>query len=70
MMTPGSYRVSFVVDLTDCNSKEEAFQAIAAMVGDMLDEDNFPDLELELVEELDIEYQVEEDEVPELNFEV
>ena len=67
-MKSGKYRVSFEVDLNDCKSKEEAEQAVAQMVSDACDDDTFPEVEFELLEELDIEYNTEEHELEELNF--
>lgn len=67
-MKSGTYKVSFIVDLNDCDTLDDAEKAIAGLVSDTLDEDTFPELELELVDEFDIEYHTEEDEVPELDF--
>ena len=67
-MNPGTYRVSFLVDFSDFVSQEEAQQAVAEMVSEMIDEDSFPEIEFELVDELDLEYNTEEDELEELNF--
>jgi hypothetical protein len=67
-MKSGKYLVSFEVDLTDCKDEEEAQQEVASMVSEMLDEDNFPEVDFELLEELDLEYNSEEGGLQELNF--
>ena len=66
-MINGTYRVSFEVTLKNHASEEEAHESIKGMVNELLEEDNFPELNFELVEEEDEEYETEE-EVEELNF--
>lgn len=68
IMKSGTYKVTFHVDLVGCNNEEEAHSAVSQMVNEALDDDRFPELEFELVEELDEEYNTEE-EVEELDFE-
>lgn len=68
-MKSGVYKVSFVVELNDCLDQDEAESAVASLVSDILDEDKFPEVKFELLEEFDVEYNTEENEVPELNFE-
>jgi len=68
-MKPGTYRVSFIVDLNEEYTEDQAHSVIGGMIADALDEDNFPELNFETVEEFDLEYHLEEeDEVEELNF--
>ena len=67
-MKTGSYKVSFDVNLNGCEDSEEAHRAVALLIQEMLDEDNFPVLKFELLEEFDLEYEVEEDELKELDF--
>lgn len=66
-MKNGKYRISFEVDLNDCATQEEAEQTVASLVSETLDEDSFPEIEFELLEALDMEYNTD-DEVEELNF--
>lgn len=66
-MIQGTYRVSFNVDFDECGSKEEATQAVMAMLSEMMDDEEFPEVDFELVEEFDIEYGTEE-EIEELEF--
>lgn len=66
-MIPGTYRVTFNVDFDSAGSKEEARQAVMAMLSEMIDDDESPEMDFELVEELDIEY-CTEDEIEELEF--
>jgi hypothetical protein len=68
-MISGTYNVKFQVDLTGCETKEEAELAIAQWISELLDEDTFPEVEFELVEELDMEYNTDEEELEELDFE-
>jgi hypothetical protein len=72
-MKNGTYKVSFLVEfeveLTGYSNEEEASVAVQGMVKNALDEDNFPEVNFELIEELDPEYNTEEDEVEELCFE-
>jgi hypothetical protein len=68
-MKSGTYRVSFVVELRNCGSKEEAEQAVGEMVSDACDVDEFPEVNFEMIEELDIEYNSDELELEELSFE-
>jgi hypothetical protein len=67
-MKSGTYRISFDVELKDCGSKEEAAQSIAEYISEMLDDELFPDLEMEMIEEFDEEYGTDEEEIQELNF--
>ncbi len=70
-MKMGKYRVSFDVDFDSAGSQEEAEQAVREMVIEMLDNEEFPKVEFELLEEFDPEYHTEEEEeMQELNFEV
>ena len=69
-MKNGKYLVAFEVNLNNCNSEEEAIEAIRLMVSDMIDEDKFPEVIFDIVEEEDIEYNTEEDELAELDFDV
>ena len=68
-MKDGTYNVTFSVDLRDCENEEEAEQAIADLVSEALDRGTFPELTLELTEEVEVDYTLDEDEQPELNFE-
>lgn len=67
-MKSGTYRVSFEIELTDCRDQDEAALAVAQMVSDAIDDSDFPELEFELLEALDMEYNTEENELEELNF--
>lgn len=70
-MKNGRYKVSFNVVLSDCNEEdgeEVAFDTVTEMVRDMLEEDELPELNFELLKEFDIEYETEENELEELNF--
>ena len=67
-MKTGTYTVSFNVDLTECEDEESAHAAVAAMVEEMLEGGEFPEVEFELVEEFEVDYKTEEDEVEELEF--
>ena len=67
-MKNGSYRVSFIVQLTDCSDVEEAEQALLELWGEAADEGELPEVAFEMVEEFDVEYETEEDEVKELDF--
>ena len=66
-MKSGTYKVSFEVELTDCENEESARLALFRMISDLMDDDEFPEVNFELTEELDMEYNTE-DVVPELNF--
>jgi hypothetical protein len=65
-MKNGKYEVRFEVDLRDCKTKEQAIESTREMVSEMIDSDDFPEVDFTLVEELDIEYADHEPE--ELNF--
>lgn len=67
-MKNGTYKVILTIDLFECADEEEARNAVADMLSGMLDDDEFPEVDFELVEELDMEYNTE-DNIPELNFE-
>ena len=67
-MKNGTYRASFIVELKDCGSEEEAQQTVAELISEALDDENFPELNFEMVEEFDVEYGTEEDELQELDF--
>lgn len=67
-MKSGRYRVSFYVDLNDCRDAEEAEITVGELLSNAIDEDCIPELVFDLVDELDIEYQVDEPELQELNF--
>lgn len=67
-MKSGIYRVSFNVNLTSCENEDEALDLIKGMCREMLEEDSFPEANFELVDEMEMEYAFEEDEVQELNF--
>ncbi len=68
-MENGIYKVSFNVDLSDCENEEEARNRIMGMCIELIDEGFFPEVDLELIERADPEYTEEEEEIPELNFE-
>ena len=68
-MINGTYRVSFDVVLTDCQDEEDAKNAVGDMVESMIDVREFPEVNFELIEEEDVEYNTEEDELEELDFE-
>jgi len=68
-MKSGKYRVSFEVELQECQSEECARDAIGEMCLELLEQGEFWELGLELLEEFDLDYMVEEDEVEELSFE-
>lgn len=67
-MKSGTYQVSFNVDLANCEDADAALEALKRTVGRMIAKDEFPEVDFELVEEFDIEYETEEDEIQELNF--
>jgi hypothetical protein len=67
-MKNGTYTVSFDVVLTNCDDEDEAKHSVMEMVNDMLETKSFPDFDLEFVKETDYEYEVEENELEELNF--
>jgi len=67
-MKNGTYKVVLTIDLFECADEEEGRNAVANMLSDMLDDDEFPEVDFELTEELDMEYNTE-NEPAELNFE-
>ena len=67
-MKNGTYLVSFYVDLNDCADENEAEEMVATLVSDTLDEGNFPEIRLELIEEIDEDYTQDEDELEEVSF--
>lgn len=67
-MKTGTYRVYFDVTLTDCADEDEAKQEIIRGFNEMVDDDLLPEMEFELTEEFDLEYQDQEDDVKELSF--
>lgn len=71
-MKSGLYNVSFCVNLTDCQTEEDAKAAIADMFQRMVDSVDFSEMTLELVEEddedLEGEYSLHDDDFSELNF--
>lgn len=67
-MKNGLYKVSFMVEINDCATEEEGAAVTASLINDALDDDNFPELEFELVEEFELEYNSDEELLPELNF--
>ena len=67
-MINGTYRVSFEVTLKNHANEEEAHESIKGMLNEMLLEDQIPELNFELLEEIEEEYDSEE-EVEELDFE-
>ncbi len=69
-MKNGTYQVSFQVDLSSLVTEEEANAAIRGMIEEMLLDDEFPEVNFELLEEHEVEYSQDEDDgVEELNFE-
>jgi hypothetical protein len=66
-MKSGTYRVTLEVEIKDCQDKDEATNSLMAMFSEMIDDDLVPEVDFELLEEFDIEYQTE-DEVQELEF--
>ena len=68
-MNAGKYLVTFEVDFDSEGSHEEAVEAVREMLVEMIDKSQFPEVDFHLLEELDMEYQTEENEVEELNFE-
>jgi hypothetical protein len=68
-MNAGKYLVTFEVDFDNEGSHEEAVEAVREMLVEMIDQNEFPEIDFHLIEELDTEYQTEENEVEELNFE-
>jgi hypothetical protein len=66
-MKSGTYKVSFMVDLSDCKTEEEAAKEVMGMVSEDIDNGDFPEVEFEMVEELDLEYNTD-DEIEELEF--
>jgi hypothetical protein len=64
----GSYKVSFVVELTNCANEEDAVRSVRAMVNEMLEDDEFPEVELELIDGVDLDYTLEEETTLEVNF--
>ena len=67
-MKSGRYCVSFYVDLNDCKDSEEAELVVGELLSEAIDENAIPQLNFELVEELEIEYNTDEPELAELNF--
>lgn len=67
-MKSGIYKVSFDVELTNYMTEDEAKQAVMEMVEEMLQEEEFPEVELELLDGVDLDYTLEEEETTELNF--
>lgn len=67
-MKTGTYKISFNVDLNECENEEEAKMALFHMFQNMMDEGDFPEVEFDLLEEFDLEYMVEENELKELEF--
>lgn len=66
-MKNGTYKVTFEVELANCLDEDEAKEAIGVWMNETLDNNEFPEVVLELVEEEDLEYETE-DEIQELNF--
>lgn len=67
-MENGRYKVSFNVNLNSCEDEAEAFESVRDMVENMIANHDFPEVVFELVEETDLEYSIEEDDLQELNF--
>ena len=66
-MKNGTYKVTFEVELANCLDEDEAREAIGVWMNETLDNNEFPEVVLELTEEEDLEYETD-DEVQELNF--
>jgi len=66
-MKAGKYKVSFYVDFVKPCTETKAKLFVAHLVSEMIDSDNFPEVNFELEEEFDLEYNTDE-EVDELNF--
>ncbi len=69
-MKNGMYQVNFNVSLTDCETEEDAKQSIAELFQRMVDQVDFSEMTLELIEDEDDDegYTLEEDNCEELNF--
>ncbi len=68
-MKPGKYKVTFEIELSnsdDMNSLD-ATESVKDMCQEMIDNNEFPELEFELLEEHFPEYEFE-DEIEELSF--
>ena len=67
-MKSGTYTIGFNVDLTGCETEEEAQVAVREMCRNLLEDDNFPEVELHFVEGTELDYTLDDDEFQELNF--
>jgi hypothetical protein len=67
-MKNGLYKVTFMAHINDCVTEEEGAEVVASLINDALEDDQFPEVEFELVEELNMEYNTDEELLPELNF--
>jgi hypothetical protein len=68
-MKSGKYIVKFAVDLDNCEDESDAIEAMKTMFEETIGRDEFPEVEFELVTGADLEYIIEDEEVPEVNFE-
>jgi hypothetical protein len=71
-MKNGTYHVSFQVDISNCETEEEAQRWLIKLIVDSIEQDDieFPEVDFELIEEHEVEYHTEEDDgVEELDFE-
>jgi len=70
-MKNGTYKVSFEfeMDLKGFSNEEEANEAVQGLIEESIRNGEFPEVNFVLTEEIDMDYEIEEDEVQELNFE-
>jgi hypothetical protein len=68
-MKSGKYIVKFAVDLDHCDDEDDAIEAMKTMFQEQLDIDCFPEVEFELLQGADLEYVLEDETPPEVNFE-
>jgi hypothetical protein len=66
-MKSGTYKVTFEVDIVNAEDMEEAKSATREMVENLIDNGEFPEVNLVFVEGTEIDYTAEE-ELEELNF--
>ena len=67
-MKNGKYKVSFIVDLNDCDDEQEGFEAVMELCTEAIDGGEFPVLEFELLEDHEPDYVLDEVLLPEVNF--
>ena len=60
--------MSFNVELTNCEDENEAIQSIMGNIVKMYDDDRLLEVNFELLEEKDMDYSHDDEELQELNF--